>query len=257
MTASPTPKLPISLVIITHNEESNIQRCIASVPFADEIIVVDSGSTDNTRQNAEKMGAKVVHHDWPGFGPQKNFAAALARNSWILSLDADEELSKQAVDEIIKKFSSLREGVGYQFPRISKYMGKWIRHGGWYPDRQLRLYNKKFAQWSPSQIHEKIEVKEVENMSSNIQHYVFANISAHIETNNRYSGLLAKADYEKGKRFSYYRILVKPPVKFMETYFLKLGFLDGLAGFVISASAAYSIFLRVVKTWEIERISRD
>lgn len=253
MTAEQFSKLPISLVIITLNEQSNIQRCIASAPFVDEVVVVDSGSHDATCKIAEKLGARVIHHDWEGFGPQKNFAASVAKNDWILSLDADEELSFEACQEISKRYSLLREGVGYQFPRISRYMNRWIRHGGWYPDLQLRLYNKKFSQWSQTQIHEKVQASVVENFKSNIRHHVFASISEHVETNNRYSSLLAKVDFEKGKRFSYLRMLIKPHVKFFETYVLKLGFLDGLPGFVIAVGAAYSIFLRILKTREISK----
>lgn len=251
MQAVANSKLPISLVIITRNEESNIQRCIQSAPFVDEVIVMDSGSTDRTCEIAANLGAKVFQQPWLGFGPQKNMAASKAKNDWILSLDADEELSTQLISEISEKFSQLQVDVGYQFPRISQYMGKWIRHGGWYPDSQLRLYNRQHSSWLAAKIHEKVQAQRVEKFNSEIKHYVFADVASHVETNNRYSGLLAEADFDKGKRFNLLRLLVKPPIKFLETYFLKLGFLDGLPGFVIAVGASYSIFLRILKTREV------
>lgn len=245
-------KLPLSLVVITLNEERNIERCLRSVPFAADVVVVDSGSQDRTREIASSLGARVLRREWQGFGPQKKYATEQASQDWILSLDADEALSPELVREIQTRFASLNPEVGYEIPRKSWHLGRWIRHGGWYPDYQLRLYNRKFSQWPDAQIHERVQAPRVERFATPLLHYVFQDLADQVATNNRYSGLLAQKDYAAGKKFSLLKLLIKPATKFFETYFLKLGFLDGRAGFLISISAAYSIFLRWAKIGELQ-----
>lgn len=245
-------KLPLSLTVITKNEERNIERCLRSVPFASEVIVVDSDSTDRTVAVAQKLGAKVFVEAWRGFGAQKQFAVEKASYDWILSLDADEALSPELAEEIVSRFQSLDEKAGYLLPRRSFHLGRWIDHGGWYPDRQLRLFNRKYSHWDNAQIHEKVVTEKVEKLISPILHWVFKNLSHQVVTNDRYSGLQAEALQKKGKKFSFYYLLVKPPSKFFETYILKRGFVDGLPGFIISVSAAYSVFLKWAKLWELE-----
>lgn len=245
-------KLPISLAIICLNEKEHIEACIKSAPFVSEIVVVDSGSTDGTQEIARQLGAKVFEIPWMGFGQQKKRAAELATHEWILSLDADERVSAGLGEEIRKRFSELKSEQVGSLPRKSFYLGRWILHGGWYPDRQLRLFNRQMNQWDGAPIHEKILAKEVVLFDQAIEHYVFANVHEHVATNNRYSGLLAKKDFDGGRRFSLFRLLTKPPIKFFEAYFFKMGFLDGLAGFVIAVGASYSIFLRIIKTRELQ-----
>lgn len=247
-------KLPLTLVIITLNEERNIERCIRSVPFASEIIVVDSGSSDKTCEVASSLGAKVIQKAWPGYGLQKRFATDQAQFDWILSLDADEVLSSQLVEEIQKKFHSLDSQTGYEIPRKSFHLGRWIEHGGWYPDYQLRLYNRKFSNWPEASIHERVQSAKTLRLENDLQHFVFRNLSHQVLTNDKYSGLLAQKDVDAGKKFSILKLILKPYSKFIECYFLKLGFLDGLPGFIIAVSAAYSIFLRWAKIWEIEKL---
>lgn len=249
----PRVQLPITLMIITLNEERNIERCIRSVPFASEILVIDSGSRDRTLEIAQKNGAKTLHHEWVGFGPQKKWGTTQARYDWVLSLDADEALSPELALEIQKKFSELDPKTGYELPRLSLHLGRWIRHGGWYPDAQLRLYHRQFSNWPDSKIHERVQSPKVSRLENDLFHYVFLDLSHQVQTNNRYSSLLAEKDVEMGKRFSFFKLLLKPWSKLIETYFLKLGFLDGLPGLMISVGAAYSIFLRHSKIWEIER----
>jgi glycosyltransferase involved in cell wall biosynthesis len=249
-------KIPLSLVIITLNEERNIERCIRSVPFASEVIVIDSGSQDQTCRIASSLGARILQKKWAGYGPQKRWGSEQAQNDWILSLDADEVLSPSLAQEIQNRFASLNPEVGYEMPRKSFHLGRWIEHGGWYPDYQLRLYNRRFSNWPESLIHERVESKSVERLSSPIEHFVFESLAAQVVTNDRYSSLLAAKDFESGKRFSLLRLIFKPWSKFIECYFLKLGFLDGLAGFVIAVSAGYSIFLRNAKIWEIEALQK-
>jgi glycosyltransferase involved in cell wall biosynthesis len=246
-------RLPLSLVVITLNEEAHLERCLRSVPFADEIIVVDSFSTDRTLEVARLCGARVVQEKWRGYGPQKAFATAQAKNDWVLSLDADEALSPELAQEIQDKFLALDPETGYRLPRLSFHLGRWIRHGGWYPDFQLRLFNKTKAQWDTAALHEKVEVARVATLKNNLLHWVFEDISDQVRTNDRYSSLGAVQLHEKGKKFSLFKMITKPFSKFVETYLWKRGFLDGLPGFIISVGAAYSVFLRWGKMWEIER----
>lgn len=245
-------KLPLSLVIITLNEERNIERCIRSVPFASEVVVVDSGSQDRTCDTARSLGAQVVQKAWLGYGPQKRFATSLARHDWILSLDADETLSPELVNEIQALFPNLDPKAGYEMPRKSFHLGKWIRYGGWYPDYQLRLYNRQHSNWPEAQIHERVQAPKVQRLKAPIEHYVFANLADQVMTNNKYSSLLAEKDLKTGKNFSLAKLIFKPISKFLECYILKLGLLDGLPGFIIAVSAGYSIFLRWAKISEIE-----
>jgi glycosyltransferase involved in cell wall biosynthesis len=247
-------KIPVSLVIITLNEESNIERCILSAPFVDDVVVVDSGSIDRTVEIAEKCGARVIQEKWRGYGPQKAFATALAKNSWILSMDADEALSPTLAEEIVKKFSQFDPYGGYLVPRKSYHLGRWIGHGGWYPDYQLRLFNKENSNWNPALLHEKVQVRREFKMENDLLHWVFDDLSDQVLTNDRYSTLGAQQWADSGKKFSLFKLLSKPPTKFIESYFFKAGFRDGLAGFMIAVSAAYSVFLKFAKLWEIERV---
>ncbi len=249
-------KLPISLVIIALNEEAHIERCIQSAPFVGDIVVVDSFSVDKTREKALALGARVFQEKWRGFGPQKAFATAQAHYSWILAMDADEALSPELAHEIQEKFVELDQEAGYLFPRLSYHLGRWIRHGGWYPDYQLRLFNKDKSQWNSANLHEKVEVKYLHRMSGDLLHYVFDSLSDQVITNDRYSTLGARQLLDQGKSFSYLRLVLKPFGKFIETYFVKMGFLDGLPGFIISIGAAYSLFLKYANMWENENVQK-
>ncbi len=247
-------KLPISLVIITFNEEAHIERCIRSAPFADEVIVVDSFSSDCTVELAKKCGALVFQEKWRGFGPQKAFAASLAKNSWIISLDADEAFSPELGAEIQNSYATLSSEMGYYFPRKSFHLGRWIGYGGWYPDYQLRFFNKMISQWNSEVLHEKVEVKKIGYFKNPILHWVFDDLSDQVITNDRYSTLGAQKLTDSGKSFSYVKFFTKPISKFIECYFFKRGFLDGMPGFIIAVGASYSIFLRFAKHWEIENV---
>jgi len=253
-------KLPITLVIITLNEESNLERCLASVPFANEIVVVDSFSTDRTVEIAQKRGAHVFQEKWRGYGPQKAFATQQASNDWILSLDADEALSPELAAEIQSVFLTLQPEAGYEMPRRSFHLGRWIDHGGWYPDYQMRLFNKKHSQWNSSALHEKVEVRRQLRLQTPILHWVFADLSDQVVTNDRYSSLGAEQMFASGKRMSMgaiiFKLLTKPWSKFIENYFWKRGCLDGMPGFIIAVSSGYSIFLKFAKQWELQQQER-
>lgn len=249
--------LPLSLVVITKNEASHIARCLDSVPFAAEKIVLDSGSQDATLSIAKAHGAKVYSEEWRGFYGQRIRATELASNRWILSLDADEALSPELADEIKQTLSSPPSASAYALPRVSYYLGRWIYHGGWYPDWQIRLFDRQEAKWQEGEVHERVHGPTIERLKNPIHHWVFEDISDQVETNNRYSTLGTRQMVKSGKTFSWAKLLLKPVFKFLETYIWKRGFLDGAPGFIISVSAAYSMFLKQAKLWEHQKVSQN
>lgn len=246
-------KLPLALVVVTKNEENHIERCLRSVPFASDVVVLDSGSDDRTLVLARECGARVFVEEWRGFGPQKKRGAELAEQDWILSLDADEALSPELAEEISRVFETLDPHAGYLLPRRSFHLGRWIDHGGWRPDRQLRLFNRRHSQWNEARVHEKVVVEKTGRLNEPILHWVFDDLSDQVITNDKYSSLQARALFDRGVRFSLLKLIFKPWGKFVETYFFKRGFMDGLPGFIISVGAAYSLFLRFAKLWELEQ----
>jgi glycosyltransferase involved in cell wall biosynthesis len=251
-----SPRVRISVAIISLNEADNIERCLRSVPFADDFVVLDSGSTDRTREIAAACGARVFDEEWRGFRAQKQRATQLCQYDWVLSLDADEALSPESAKEIqmLLESSSLESFDGYESPRLTRNLGRWIRHGGWYPDRQLRFYNRKRATWQGGEhVHERVQAGNVKRLEHPILHWPFLNLTEQVATNNRYSGLGARELFERGKKFSYTKLVFKPISKFLETYLLKRGFQDGLPGFIVAVGAAYSVFLKFAKLWEFER----
>jgi glycosyltransferase involved in cell wall biosynthesis len=247
-------KLALSVVVISLNEQNNIARLLNSVKWAAEVVVYDSGSSDDTVVIAEKMGAKVIKGPWLGFGLTKKTATLKASYDWVLSLDCDEECTHELHQEIKSKFDNLQSDTAYKIPRLSHYLNSTIRHGGWFPDYQIRLFNKKISMWNEAKIHEKIEAPKYDQLRSHMNHYVFKNIEHQVTTNNRYSTLQAQDMASNGRKFSWVHFFTKPYVKFLECYVLKLGFLDGWAGYFIARSAAYSVFLKWSKLYEIERL---
>ena len=245
---------PISLVIITKNAEEHIARCLKSVPFASDVVVLDSGSTDRTVQIAKEMGARVFSEEWRGFGPQKRRATELAKTDWVLNLDADEALSEDSQNELRVVLSQTPQHEAFAFPRLSYHMGRWIRHGGWYPDWQTRLYNRTTANWSVDPVHEKVQARYVQRLKAPLLHWVFKDLTDQVNTNNRYSGLGTDQLERTGRMFSLFHLVTKPWVKFFETYFWKRGFLDGVPGFIIAVGAAYSVFLKWSKLWERQKL---
>jgi glycosyltransferase involved in cell wall biosynthesis len=249
---------PLSVVVITLNAEAHVERCLKSVSWADDIVVLDSGSTDRTRDIAQSLGARVFNEEWRGFGPQKRRVTELALHDWVLSLDADEGLSEKAALELrhLLEYEPDRLAAhdAFRFPRISFHLGRWIRHGGWYPDWQMRLYDRRRTGWSDDVLHEKVVASSFGTFKNPIEHWVFKDAADQVQTNNRYSTLGAEQLLKKGRRFSLFNLIVKPKVKFFETYIWKRGFLDGMPGFIIAVGAAYSVFLRWAKLWEIERV---
>ncbi|MDZ4662173.1 MAG: glycosyltransferase family 2 protein [Pseudomonadota bacterium] len=246
-------KLPVSLVIITLNEEKNIERCIKSALWCNDIVVVDSFSSDKTPDVARNLGARVYSEKWRGYGEQKNFGMSLALNDWVLSLDADEALSPELSEELKKTVAAGLNGDAYECRRRSWYMGRWIYHGGWYPDLQARFFNRTAVKWSASEVHERLIAKSTLRLNSELLHWPFQSLAHQIEKNNKYSSLGALEQKKLGVRFSLFKLIFKPVVKFFETYFLKRGFLDGLPGFIIAVGAGYSVHLKMAKLYELEK----
>jgi glycosyltransferase involved in cell wall biosynthesis len=246
--------MKISTTIITFNEESHIRRCMKSVQgLADEIIIVDSESQDKTREIAEAYGAKVFSRRWTNYADQKNFASAQASYSWILSLDADECLSAALHQQIAELKSSEKLVEAYEFPRLTFYLGRWIRHSGWYPDYKVRLYRKEEARWEGQFVHEALRVNgRITRIEADLLHYTCDSVAAHARRLEKYTSLAAQDLWNQGKRAHLSNLLGSPFVAFLKCYFLKAGFRDGIQGCLIAAFAAYYNFLKYAKLWESE-----
>ncbi len=258
--------MKISAVIITKNEADNIADAIRSVDWADEVLVVDSESTDNTCEIASGLGAKVLIQPWLGFARQKQFAVENAAHDWIFSLDADERVSLKLKDEIsrLKQLGEQSLAKGYRIPRLSTYMGRQIRGGGWYPDWQLRFFNRNSGKWKDIAIHESVEMADgarVEKLAGDILHYSVEGADAaayhHRMIGERYAPLAAKQMFEDGRRTSRFKIYTAGFTAFIHTYFLKAGFRDGFAGFVIARFAAHHAFLKHLLLWEMQNNSDE
>jgi glycosyltransferase involved in cell wall biosynthesis len=251
--------MKISATIITLNEEENIREAIESVAWADEVIVVDSGSIDKTREIAETADARVIKNAWPGFAQQKQFAAEQAQHEWIFSLDADERVSPQLSESVarLRKSAEGERADGYRIARRSFYQGRWIKGGGWYPDRQLRLYKKSRGRWAERHIHESVRMDpdaRVENLDGDILHYSVRDSAQHHRMiGERYAPLAALQMFEEGRRTSRLRIATAAPLGFIRSYVLKGGFRDGMAGLTIARFAGHHDFLKHLMLWEKQR----
>ena len=248
--------MQISATIITFNEEKNIADAIGSVAdWADEILVVDAESTDATRSIAESLGAKIITQKWLGFSKQKQFAVDNAAFDWIFSLDADERISDELKTAIKKLKAEPETADAFRVSRLSHYMNRPIRHSGWYPDWQIRLFNRKRARWKDVLVHESVEVDgKVEKLTGDILHYSWEGAAHHHRMiGERYAPLAARQDFERGKRTSRFKVAIAGPVAFIQTYILKAGFLDGFAGFSIARFAAHLAFLKQLHLYELQQ----
>lgn len=246
----------VTAVIITFNEAQNISRCLKSLSFCKEVLVVDSFSTDGTTEIASRLGARVVQEAWRGFAEQRNFANALVETPWVLSIDADEEVSPALQAEIRAVIAEGSWPV-WSIPRKNFHSGAWIRHGGWYPNRLVRLFKLSSGTWAGDEVHEFWQSAQTPRpLHADLHHYSFASITDQVLRNDKYSTLLARRLIKQGGRFHWWWLLCKPPTKFFETYILKKGFLDGGLGFIIAVSAAYSVFLKWAKVWECQRAEK-
>ena len=246
----------ISAVVITYNEEKNIGRCLDSLQkVADEILVVDSFSTDGTESICKEKGARFIQHEFKGHIEQKNWALTQAKYPYVLSLDADEALDKQLTESILQvKFNWTHDG--YSMNRLNHFCGKWIRHGGWYPDRKLRLWDTSKGMWGGINPHDFFYMHDgstSKHLSGDILHYTYYELREHIDQINYFTDISAEAYYKKGKRSDLLKIFIKPKLNFLKMFILKLGFLDGYYGWVIARNSAHSTFLKYVKLREIQK----
>ncbi len=233
----------ISATIITFNEADRIAEAIGSLSCCDEVVVVDSGSTDDTPEIALAHGARVIERPWEGFSKQKNFAAEQARNDWILSIDADERLSIELADEIISWKTQNHSSAAFSMPRRVFYLGGWINHSGWYPDRKSRLYDRRVCRWEGEFVHESMKVDgRVGAFKGDLLHFPYRNWNDHAERIARYSELAARAARSRGRRGNIARLVMAPPLVFLKSFLLHAGFLDGWRGLAIAYMAARYAF---------------
>ena len=249
-------KMKISAVIITYNEEMRLEPALKSLAgIADEIIVVDRYSDDHTVRLAKKYTDHVFQRKWTNFADQKNFANSKAKFPWILSLDADERLSSKLRDEITDLKNQEPECSGFSMPRQVFYLGRWIRHTTWYPDRKIRLFRHDKARWEGEYVHEDLVIEgEIERLSGSLHHFTYRNIAEHLRRINTFSGLGAQKLYAKNRKCRWYHLAFLPLFRFVKSYFFKAGFLDGFAGFVISLLDGYTGFVIYAKLKEIWRV---
>ena len=247
----------LSAVIITFNEAARLPACLDSLEFVDEILVVDSGSTDNTVELAESRGCRVIHQSWLGYGPQKQFAVEQADHDWVLCVDADERVSEQLQEAITGALQNPQHSA-YEMPRCNRFMGRWLRHGEGYPDWSLRLYHRAKARWSDDPVHEKVESDgEVGRLQGDLMHESQETLEHYLAKQNRYTSLQAEALFSRGNKSGVARIVISPLVRFIKMYFFRLGFLDGLPGLIHILIGCYNSAFKYVKLLELQRLSRD
>jgi glycosyltransferase involved in cell wall biosynthesis len=250
--------VPVSAIIITRNESAHIADALASVAWADERIVVDSRSTDDTVEIARRFTDRVIVRDWEGYIPQKNYAAGVACHDWIVSIDADERVTEPLAAEIRTLLGSNPALGGYQMPRVSFYLGKWLRSTDWYPDYQVRLYNRRVARWTGRYVHESVAVDgPVGRLRGELLHYPYRDISHHLATIDRYTTLAARQMHEDGRRARVADVAVRPPLAFLRNYVLRRGVKDGSVGFLVSMLNSYYVLLKFAKLWELGRAGRQ
>ncbi|MFH1313153.1 MAG: glycosyltransferase family 2 protein [Candidatus Eisenbacteria bacterium] len=239
----------ISAIVITHNEEANIEECLRSVAWADEIVVVDAMSTDRTFEIAAGFTDRVLRKPWEGYAAARRHAIAAAGSEWILSLDADERVTPELRAEIEAHLAA-PDADGYLIPRKAYFLGRWIRHCGWYPGHVIRLFRKDRARVTEKMVHEGIRVDgRVGTLNNHILHYTYRTAEAYFDRFNRYTSLAAKESHLKGKKAGLADILLRPPSQFLKMYIIKLGLLDGLQGFILCVFSACYVFTKYVKLW--------
>lgn len=249
--------MKLTVTVITKNESANIAAALESVAWADETIVVDSGSTDDTVAIARAHATRVEVRDWQGYSAQKDYAAGLASNDWILSLDADERVTPELAGEIRTLLERDPPARGYRVPRTTWYLGRWIHSTDWYPDYQLRLYDRRAGRWNGRRVHESIELQGTPGMLGHeLQHYAYRNISHHLSTIDRYTTLAAEQWLAEGRRTDALEMCLQPPFAFLRNYVLRRGLTDGTAGLLISVLNSYYVFLKFAKLWELCQPSR-
>ncbi|WP_227105929.1 glycosyltransferase family 2 protein [Chromobacterium rhizoryzae] len=244
----------ISVVLITKNAETSLEKCLDSVGFADEIVLVDSGSTDRTLAIASAYKAKVIHQDWLGFGPQKQLAVRAASHDWVLCLDADECLSENLVNEI-KELLDNPQATAFQFPRCNRFMGRFLKHGEGYPDWSLRLFHRAHARWSDDLVHEYVIADgPVHKLRHELMHESGEDIALYLSKQNRYTSLQAEQLLQRGKRVGIAKLILSPLLRFVKFYFFRRGFLDGVPGLVHISIGCFNSYIKYAKLIELRRL---
>lgn len=251
-------KIPLSVAIITKNEEENIRACLQSISFAGQTVIVDSGSTDKTLEIAAEFGCEIYYEEWRGFGPQKQSAIEKCRQPWILVLDADERIPPETAD-IIKKIvtdSKLKES-GFSFPRKNYFQGRWIKHAGWWPDRIVRLFRKEAGRMTEAIVHESVEVQgTVGALNAAIEHYTESRLGKIIQKIDRYSTLGAETAFKEGKKSSTGGAFLRAVFTFVQDYFFRLGILDGMPGLTLAVTDSINKFFKYAKLSELVKMNR-
>ena len=246
--------MALSVVLITKNEEANIERCLASVAWADELVVIDSQSTDDTVKIATRCGARVFSPMWRGYGPAKQEGVNQASGDWILSIDADEVVSPELAEEIRAVLSNRTDRVGFYIPRKTEFLGRWILHCGWYPDHLLRLFRKSDGRFNDAVVHEKVVVEGATGfLRGHLLHYSYPDLEHYLRKFNTYTTLGAEEAYRTGKKAGWSDLVIRPPVAFIKHYISKQGFRDGMQGFVLSVLSAMAVLTKYAKLWHKQR----
>jgi glycosyltransferase involved in cell wall biosynthesis len=245
----------LSVVIIALNEERNLTDCLSSVGWADELIVVDSGSTDNTVSVAKSFTGNVFTVDWRGYGAARNFALARATSDWVFWLDADERVTPELAEEIQRVLrTDDRRISGYTVARRAFFLGRWIKHCGWYPSRVVRLFRREKGKFSETRVHEELIVDgETGVLYHDLLHYTDPDLQHYFNKFNRYTSLAAEDMKAAGRSFSMFDLLLRPPFLFVKMYILRAGFLDGIQGFILSISSSAYVFIKYAKLWELNK----
>ena len=251
--------MSLSVVIITLNEEANLPRTLQSVAWADEIVIVDSGSTDRTREIAEAFHARFYVEPWRGFAAQKNFALSKASCDWVFSLDADEEVEPALADEIRATVAANPSTAGFFIPRKNFFLGRWIRHGGFYPDPKLRLFRRGSGQFEDRLVHEDVRLNgPTAKLKHHLLHHAYPTLDSYLDHMNRYSSLGAQMAVAKGPmRFSFVNVVIRPRLTFLYNYILRAGFLDGREGLLLHLYHAEYVSWKYAKAWERSRAAKS
>jgi glycosyltransferase involved in cell wall biosynthesis len=252
----PGTRAPVSACIVACDEEDRIGPCLRSLAWCDEVLVVDSHSSDRTRELAASHGARVIERDWPGYLAQKGFAVGEARHDWVLCLDADERVSEALRAELeALRDSGFAGAAGWRMPRLSSYLGRWIRHGSWYPDLQLRLFDRRHGRWAGRDLHERVRVDgAVKTLRGPLLHPPYRDFADHLSTIDRYTSTAAAAMHREGRRSRWHHLLLRPAWRFARFYLLERGFLEGWRGLLLAWMAAHYVRLKYVKLWLLERV---
>ncbi len=258
MPRSPGPAPALTATVICKDEADKIRGCLESVRFCDEVLVVDSGSTDGTVEIARELADRVIERGWPGYVAQQNFAKDQARGEWVLSIDADERVTPELAREIREVLSGPCPHDAFRITRHVHYLGRWIDHSGWYPEHRVRLFRRERGRWEGVDPHYDVVVEgSVGTLGGEILHYTYDDLADHVRTLNRFSSILAREHHRRGRRFSWVSLLARPPLEFLKKYVLRRGFLDGPQGFYLASLSAFYVFLKLAKLWEIERVGPE